>query len=293
MTLKVLVPVEVIDTDHPALHSAKLFFPQAELYLLHVLASPSASRPYRAGMLGQVELLAQLEKQQVAEATLALSELGQGEVVVADSPARAILEYAGSGNFDLIWMGTAQKGTLERYFVGSVAEQVIRESRLPVVSVHVDSPVVGPKQGTGPRILMLHDFSPASNQALAFLRETFATAQIDLLHVVDAASFRAPMRVGVMPTGRTVSPLLVRSYGLEWQQKAQQRLTELGGGKVLRGQPADVALEHIQSGEYDLIALGKSDKGLLDRLMYGSNAAKIVRESSIPVLTVEAPEETP
>lgn len=43
MTLKVLVPLDVIDAHHPALQSARQFLPQAEL---HVLASPAFVRPY-------------------------------------------------------------------------------------------------------------------------------------------------------------------------------------------------------------------------------------------------------
>lgn len=287
MTLKVLVPLEVLDAEHPALLSVKQFFPQADLHLLHVHASAIANRPFRAGMFGQTEMLGQWEKQQVGDATRALAELGQGEVVVSASPAREILERAGGGQFDLIWMGTAQKGTLERFFVGSVAEQVIRESPIPVVSVHVDAQAAAQPYSAHPRILLLHDFSPASDQALAFLQKHFAGAQLDLLHIVDPTSFKSPFPVGVMPTGRTISPLLVESYNREWQEKAEQKLAELGGGTVQQGQPADVALREIGAGRYDLIALGKSSKGFVDRLMYGSNASKLVRESPIPVLTVD------
>lgn len=45
MTLKVLVPLDVIDAHHPALQSARQFLPQAELHVLHVLASPAFVRP--------------------------------------------------------------------------------------------------------------------------------------------------------------------------------------------------------------------------------------------------------
>ncbi|MGI9534619.1 MAG: universal stress protein [Thermodesulfobacteriota bacterium] len=50
-------------------------------------------------------------------------------------PAMKITNYAKKNNFDLIVMNSHSKGNLERFFLGSVTEDVIRNSRCPVLSI--------------------------------------------------------------------------------------------------------------------------------------------------------------
>jgi nucleotide-binding universal stress UspA family protein len=59
------------------------------------------------------------------------------EVVVVDAlPVPAITAYAESHDIDLIAMGTHGRGAVRRMILGSVAEQVIRLTRIPVLTVH-------------------------------------------------------------------------------------------------------------------------------------------------------------
>lgn len=55
--------------------------------------------------------------------------------VVRGPTAPAILEYAGEQDIDLIVMGTHGRTGLDWIVLGSVAEHVVRESPIPVVTV--------------------------------------------------------------------------------------------------------------------------------------------------------------
>jgi nucleotide-binding universal stress UspA family protein len=56
-------------------------------------------------------------------------------VVVFGRPAQEIVDYAEEGDFDLIVMCTHGRSGMQRWLLGSVADKVIRGTRLPVLVV--------------------------------------------------------------------------------------------------------------------------------------------------------------
>lgn len=57
--------------------------------------------------------------------------------VLEGSPAREIVRYADEQDCDLVVMGTHGRGGINRLLLGSVAEQVVRTSPVPVLTVRV------------------------------------------------------------------------------------------------------------------------------------------------------------
>jgi len=57
------------------------------------------------------------------------------EVILEGYPSNEIIYFAENNNIDLIVMGTLGATGLERFLMGSVAEKVIRNSRVPVLVV--------------------------------------------------------------------------------------------------------------------------------------------------------------
>ncbi|ELY92044.1 universal stress protein [Natrinema altunense] len=55
--------------------------------------------------------------------------------IATGPPARVILDYAADNEIDLITMGTHGRSGLERHFLGSVTETVVRNAERPVVCV--------------------------------------------------------------------------------------------------------------------------------------------------------------
>ncbi len=56
--------------------------------------------------------------------------------VVAGVPADTIVQYADSGRYDLVVMSTHGRTGFRRWWMGSVAEQVVRRARIPVLTMH-------------------------------------------------------------------------------------------------------------------------------------------------------------
>ncbi len=112
----------------------------AELVLLHV----SVEAPlYAEGLIGVKDVRKVYEAQRKwAEETLearaaALRDTGvtSRALVRVGVPAEEIAKVAGEEGVDMIVMGTHGRGGLSRFFLGSVADRVIRAARCPVLTV--------------------------------------------------------------------------------------------------------------------------------------------------------------
>lgn len=61
-------------------------------------------------------------------------------VMLEGHPAEKIVEFAEQNGMDLIVMGTLGKTGLDRFLLGSVAENVIRHSKTPVLVIKGEKP---------------------------------------------------------------------------------------------------------------------------------------------------------
>jgi nucleotide-binding universal stress UspA family protein len=57
------------------------------------------------------------------------------DITVSDQPARAILAYARDARIDLIIVGTHGRRGLAHFFLGSVAQELVRTATCPVLTV--------------------------------------------------------------------------------------------------------------------------------------------------------------
>jgi universal stress protein A len=128
---KVFCPVDFSEESRAALRAAADLARRmdAELTLFHAESSESmlqaASAP--AGQL--------MDWQREAE------RLGVARVTTASAPgqpAKAIVDTATQGGFDLVVMGTHGRTGRRGALIGSVAESVVRSSKVPVLTVHAD-----------------------------------------------------------------------------------------------------------------------------------------------------------
>lgn len=84
------------------------------------------------------------------------------------SPAKELLKIARDSSIDLILAGTESKTGIERFLLGSTAEQLVRDAPCPVMTVgpNVELPDNGPL--TFNRIICATDYSPESAKAATF-----------------------------------------------------------------------------------------------------------------------------
>ena len=132
MTMKILVPLDgsplaeaVLETVNRLASALK-----AEVTLLQVhpdkgvLAHVNERETFEASAYLKVQMLA-------------LTEIGIGarQVIRTGNPAEEIVDYARVNGIDLIAMSTHGRTGLRRALLGSVAENVVRHSTIPVLLV--------------------------------------------------------------------------------------------------------------------------------------------------------------
>ena len=111
---------------------------EAKLYTIYVIDTAAfASIPMDAAWESMYELL----KQEGDEATKYVAERAEAEglsierLTIEGHPAEEIIKFAEKNSINLIVMGTLGKSGLDRFLLGSVAEKVVRNSKIPVLVV--------------------------------------------------------------------------------------------------------------------------------------------------------------
>ena len=111
----------------------------AEVYALYVVSTKHAGTA--RAVMGWTEAFEEYFATKGGEATDYVQNLGKDAgikvepVYLKGSPAEKILEYAEENNIDLIVMGTQGLTGIKRFLVGSVAENVLRHSKVPVMII--------------------------------------------------------------------------------------------------------------------------------------------------------------
>jgi len=112
----------------------------AKLYAIYVIDIRAySSIPVSA----PIEYTNSLLRQEGDEAIKYVTDRAEAEglevdgIIAEGHPADEIIKHAEKNSIDLIVMGTLGKSGLERFLLGSVADKVIRNSRIPVIAVPV------------------------------------------------------------------------------------------------------------------------------------------------------------
>lgn len=110
----------------------------AIVHALYVVDTPSIiSETWTAGKEMVHELIIREGKKVLSKVKKIIEDSGVEvkEVLLEGYPSEEIINFAENNNMDLIIMGTLGKTGLERFLVGSVAENVIRNSKVPVMVI--------------------------------------------------------------------------------------------------------------------------------------------------------------
>jgi nucleotide-binding universal stress UspA family protein len=253
------------------------------LRLVSPLPLASPLRPLRTGQEAEVE-------EQRTAAGEYLRELGARHneshgtemeftqhVHVAD-PGSGILDRAEEVQPSLIVMATHGRSGLSRWVRGSVAEKVLRQTRVPLFLVQAGF------EKRLRRILVPLDGSKASAKVVplvAQLAQVFDADEVVLLHVGpgEGAQLAEP--------NRAVGAIRVTDKLIHDGLKAfKQELKEKGVSARTRadfGDPPEKILEAVTEEEIDLIAMTSHGRTGLDRWAFGSVAEKVLRHCKRPL----------
>ncbi len=112
------------------------------LHVFHVADNVMARFPMEVPFAGMADLQTELEDEARTRINALLTDedramLGAKAVVCTSlSPAPAIVDYAREVHADIVLVGTHGRGAVGHFFLGSVAERVVRTAPCPVLTVH-------------------------------------------------------------------------------------------------------------------------------------------------------------
>lgn len=255
---------------------------RARLTLLHVI-------DIRPLLAGGADIDREAEQDLAWKAAQELSTLVSPEdeddvdlqtVVKYGNVHREIVNTIKEQRSDFIVLGTQGRGCVGRLTVGSTTERLLRKLTIPALVVRTTGPTAFKN------ILFATDLSESSVHAFDFALDLARTLQSRILavHVLD----------------KTMDSILKNNAVTEAHEHVledvNRKLATLSAeGKrngvdvqtlLVEGAPAAEILQISQKCGADLILVSISTKGSLERALFGTTAEKIVRESTMPVLSI-------
>ncbi len=263
---------------------------KAELHLLHAHV-PHESDPQPLSQIRQgkgEELLSESMKDVIAQTQASgLSIVGSVVRDIAVGPV--ILDYVKENDIDLVVMGTHGRRGLGHLFLGSVAEEVVRFSTCPVLTIKEKKE---PRAATSwKKILVPVDFSKYSEQTVRYAKELATTfgAELQILHIVEEL-----LHPAFYTTGRSSIFEFMPEIEASSIKETNRILKEAGGPDVKfelhlqEGRASRDIVRFAERHDSDLIVIATHGLTGIEHLLLGSVTEKVVRFSSVPVLTVKA-----
>jgi len=202
------------------------------------------------------------------------------EGVAADS----ILSFAQARETDLIVMGTHGRRGFDRVVLGSVTDPVMRTAPCPALAISRLPPetmAAGEEQRRVHhlnRILFCTDFSEASERALNYALSATAEydAELTLLHVLEEVPSPAKTEDAIATATRRLDKLIPQEGRKTLKIKTRVRI----------GKPYTQIIQFLVDAQIDMVAMGVSGRGALDRAVFGSTTYRVMQLGACPVLAV-------
>ncbi|HEU5057806.1 MAG TPA: universal stress protein [Kofleriaceae bacterium] len=271
---------------------AEVVLVHAQLFVELPHVGPEPEAQVRAAVDSYRSLLArELEESRTRLGELRTSLAGQGvevsQVLVEGATDEALCSAARELGADLFAVGTHGRTGLRWFFLGSVAQRVVRHSPVDVLVARRE----GAGAGGFKSALVATDFSPPSVRALErALQLVSPRGRIDVVHCL-------PYRpIGLWTEG-------VVAWDVELEAALEQNLRAQGealvaprrreGGPalefhLLREPPAPGIVHWLETRPCDLAVLGSHGRKGLRRAVLGSVAEAVVRRAPCSVLVARA-----
>lgn len=205
------------------------------------------------------------------------------------SPYEEILSFAADNNVDLITMGTHGRNRLASFFLGSVAEKVVRHATCPVLTTKISSEKIK-SLPTYNRLLVPTDFSDQSRRALQFAASLLDGQQgnIDILHVIEDVIHPAYYNSEKGSIFELVPDLKEKT------KKSLQEITDellpkdkMGRVVVQEGKIAQTITDYCDNEKIDMIVMGTHGMNFISQFLIGSVANRVLRNVACPVITIK------
>ena len=200
-------------------------------------------------------------------------------VTASGAPADELLDVAQAERADLVVVGSRSHNFLYEIFLGSVAKEVVRKSKMPVLVLRLEPKQVGQVETCAVNlsqplksILLATDLSAQSRPAEeAAVHLAAKSGRIDCLTVLADDA-----------------PVDARRAVEAHHQELARRIKKAGGNagsRIEQGEPSASILRVSQEG-YSLVVIGKHGRNWIEGKIMGSAAAKVCEDGRRPVLIV-------
>jgi nucleotide-binding universal stress UspA family protein len=258
----------------------------AEIVLLHVVEPMRyefSTLEFGGAVLNDLiaDRAAQAERQLNAFLADELKDARVRRVLVEGDPAQKIVEFAHTGQVQLITMPTHGYGPFRRFILGSVTAKVLHDADCPVwTGVHMEE---APSAGAIAfrSIVCAVDLGRESRKTICWGAQLAKElgAKLTLTHAVPSVESRP-------------GEYFDQALATELEKAAQEELRKLGDGvadqaeiAVGRGDPPRVVCAAASAAHADLLVISRgSAAGIFGRLR--TNAYAIIRQSPCPVVSV-------
>jgi nucleotide-binding universal stress UspA family protein len=207
--------------------------------------------------------------------------------VLTGTPGEAISSHAQAKNVDLIVMSSHGRGDLERAFLGSVADEVIRNSRVPVLVIRGE--VTSPMVELPTTIMVPLDGSELSGAILPHVKPIAHTlgSQLVLFWQVDWQ----PETLATQGPSIPLDALAAGGHAdmAAYLERTAADLNAAGIATDVRvwfgNQPESIA-RFAEQERFGLIAMSTHGRHGFGRWLRGSVTDHILAHTTIPLLTV-------
>lgn len=252
----------------------------AEIFACHVI--PGFSPDHYQSAIVVIEELKKRERQ-MKKAALERFESFQKamgvefQCIIRDgNAAKEIIAVAEEEKVDLIVMGKKGLSAIERLFIGSVANHVLRQSPVPVLMTKKK-----PGKPQFKRILVPTDFSDQEDAERDYawkLAKEF-DADITLLHVLELHDYEFSPRV----LEEMLDSVLKKMKQRKRKEQEEIKVNE----EVYRAINASVGIvDYADIHKSDLIVISTCTQSKLERFFLGSTTEKVISYSHIPVFAI-------
>ncbi len=214
--------------------------------------------------------------------------------------AEEILRYADENAIDLILMANHGRSGVKRWTMGSVADKILRASKVPVFLVHAENENTVPyDRWPGHTILVPLSGSDVSASiiphAIMLAKQKGTTVNVVLMEVCEppvAPSYYSPELTGVpLNWGQFIEQEMVRSKeaAQKYLSGVETQFKDAGipvSSMVLTGKPAEEIINYGNNNPYTVFLMATHGRSGLSRLVYGSVAESVLFDITNPIVLV-------
>jgi nucleotide-binding universal stress UspA family protein len=270
-----------------------------ELTLLHVCEPLGSAAQFmcRAYLEHAAEIIQKQSREVQSKTGAPAGEKAvEVQVHVADGhPAEEILRYAEENRIDLILMASHGRSGVRLWALGSVADKVLRKSKVPIWLVRANIPEEIVHDEWPKRTMLVPlDGSKFAETVLPHVETLAKQRGAELVNVVLLRVYEKPFITADYPEpdSEAHEKRIISHFKQEAEQyliKVEKRLADAGLNvrkEVFMGKPADEIINYAHNNHPNLIVMTTHGSSGLSLWEYGDIADKVLRGVSSPIFLV-------